>query len=46
MLSDGMYYIDYVGLATHSQLFWEPCWELFSANKQESATKMTIDWKN
>ena len=25
-LSDGMYYIDYVGFATCSQLFWELCW--------------------
>ena len=24
-----MYYIDYVGFVTCSQLFWEPCWEFF-----------------
>ena len=24
-----MYYIDYIRFPTCSQLFWEPCWELF-----------------
>ena len=28
-----MYYINYVGFATHSQLFWELCWELFLVNR-------------
>ena len=28
-----MYYLDYIGLATPSQLFWEPCLEFFSVNK-------------
>ena len=51
-----MYYIDYIdyeGFATCSQLFWEPCWELFLVNKPvlpfgqyafgQSAMKTTID---
>ena len=27
-----MYYVDYVGFPTCSQLFWEPCCELFLVN--------------
>ena len=48
-----MYYINYVGFATHSQLFWELCWELFLVNRPNlhlhlvnSLAKCTLTKKN